>query len=329
MLDDPAKKNEMMLEDLVKKNDALTARIKSLISENNALRSKAATLSRLALTGKEEDGAPVWGAVLASPGSRYVLRQVISMGSGTTGVMFYGPYRSLPAGQYELKLELNAQPAQGELSDIIGVLEVVYQDIFLVRELIRRSADTEYIVRFRIETDVGAILSEDRYEFRLISAGAHDLEAFDLVLSICDAKEERHRNQIFLTDIAQFPAETPPRNSAFDPITAAVDFNGHIIYGPYARVAPGRYRLDIDLSVEPAANSKPQPVTVDVISENRASLARRDFAATPGRRTVSLDFVVPVARDLDAIMKSLEFRLEKQPGIAIEVLDIRCKSSVD
>lgn len=93
----------------------------------------------------------------------------------------------------------------------------------------------------------------------------------------------------------QASADTPTTAGKFDPasrsVKAPAGVTGVLVSGPYARLAPGRYRVTVVLEVG-AGSGAAGSVDVNAFSTERPSnvLARKEFPATAGTQSIELDF---------------------------------------
>jgi radical SAM protein with 4Fe4S-binding SPASM domain len=247
--------------------------------------------------------------------------EIIAEPMTTDGNVIYGPYVRVPAGRYRMQPHIVIQEFSGEGTRL-------HLDVY--------SADKDSLLaakRIRI-TDEGPIgcqldfvlVQEARLEFRVAKEGHIRFRHAGATLRILPADE---------------PADSAPGGTFFDPEKLGFDragvveipssafsvvarkghdtgseilsnpraADGHVIYGPYARVPAGRYRMRAHIDVEQC------PTHGHLLLDVNAA----DKAVVVAAKRIRITANGPVGCDLEFALESdaqLEFRVSKEGPVA-------------
>jgi hypothetical protein len=237
---------------------------------------------------------------------------------GKAGHVIYGPYLSLDPGRYLLTLAF--EPAGSSLAGDVGPLVLdVLADPYLIglrsvgsAELAQGSVALAFTlteelinllpwlrVEFRLRTDgkapislVGATLEE----LAIGQAGEVDYDWLPS-LSLAQAAEGGGGMTWLATAFRRRLLNRPGGAAVRGGIRARHGAVGHVVYGPYAVLPPGRYEAVFRLRVDGARAGhragRDAPVAVEVVSNDATYLAHRGIVPdAPGVSEYVLPFEV-------------------------------------
>jgi hypothetical protein len=240
----------------------------------------------------------------------------IAAATGRAGVVMFGPYWTLPSGCFSLAAEIVTVhvPARGS-----GLwLEAVMGDLLLGWTALESPAPGPS--RHRMEFDLTAA-ARGAYgktlEFRLWTAGEWQGRIVDLTLERIDAQPRLGDRPRSLLPALKIHSEVKRSGAA---LHAPEAFEGHVFWGPYRILPPGRYLYQASAKV--ARPSGAFNCVMDVAAQpgNRELGALR-LRPERGRILGQIEFeIAPGDRE-----SKIEFRLWKSSGaeLVVELVELR------
>jgi glycosyltransferase involved in cell wall biosynthesis len=228
--------------------------------------------------------------------------------AGTQGMFAHGPYVRLSSGRYQLTLQFGADsPVDGALA--LG-LEVVGAELLITADALHlqvsETGNYTAIFDFSIPSELGTLNREAEIEFRMFSNGGGPVCLNGLALE----RQPPQPTSALVTNLLPIITVREPSANRF--VEASITGSGHILYGPYRRLLPGAYRLDVefaDISAETLGR-------IEIISNTR-EITALSFAAGGPEQSFSVPFEV---RDPNA---KFEFRLWFDQSVTTEVLRLQ------
>jgi hypothetical protein len=255
--------------------------------------------------------------------ARHSGSEIVSEPKAADGDVIYGPYVRVPAGRYRMQPHIDIKES---LSDGASVL----LDVFAAGKGTSLAAKR---IRITDEGPIGCHLDfllehEARLEFRVAKEGRIRFSHAGATLRIMAADEP-------LESASGHPPFNPEKlgfddtgaveipSSAFSIVMrkardtgSAILSNpraadGHVIYGPYARVPAGRYRIRPHIDVEQCPTGGHLLLDVNATDKSVVVAARRIKITDQGPLGCDLEF----ALESDA---QLEFRVSKEGPVAFK-----------
>jgi glycosyltransferase involved in cell wall biosynthesis len=228
--------------------------------------------------------------------------------AGTPGILAYGPYVRLSSGPYRLKLRFGTD---GPIDEALALgLEVVSAEVLITADALRlqESEKNDYSATFdfTVPSELEVLNSEAEIEFRIFSNGGGPVCLKGLLLEGAPPA----RGAPAVTNL--LPIITVAEPGANHYVGARITGSGHLVYGPYRRLLPGTYRLDVELAGVPAGAL----ARIEVMSDT-TEIAGLTFTAGDDEGSLSIPFEV---RDATA---TFQFRLWFDQAVSAEVVRLQ------
>jgi hypothetical protein len=243
---------------------------------------------------------------------------------GREGVVVYGAYLTLPAGQYSLTVFIEDEtPAEDitENSNCVRI-EAVYAQIIMgyvlmsSRDLRRGS----HVVSFIVPQCSMKCLDEALFEFRVWSQGLNGYCIRSLSLEVDPPSKDRIQFDWLPLMRVGGAGRRVSNDSA--QVGATLTSRGHVVFGPYIRLVPGRYRLIVECTILECAEPKAN-IDVEVATASDENLAARTYELALGANVLELEFMIN--RQIFSMKEGgdIEFRVHKMAGSELIITGIK------
>ncbi len=258
---------------------------------------------------------------IAARMARHAGAEIISEPMTADGNVIYGPYVRVPAGRYRIHPHIDIQEFRGNGARLHLDVYAADKDSLLAAKRVRITDEgpIDCHLEFVVEHDA-------RLEFRVAKEGQIRFS---------------HAGATLRSLVADEPFDDAPASTCFDPEKPSFDTagvveipssafsivtrkahdtgseirsnpraaDGHVIYGPYARVPAGRYRLRPHIDVEQCPTEGHLLLDVNAADKSVVVVAKRVKITADGPVGCELEF----ALESDA---QLEFRVSKEGPVA-------------
>jgi hypothetical protein len=244
---------------------------------------------------------------------------------GAKGNVFHGPYFRLSPGSYRLSLRLRCGKKRKGGRASISV-EAIYNHSLMLGCLgIEESAFSRetHILEFEVPKAVG--LSGPKFEFRLFTNGVAEIELFDLSLEHWTRDDEPKRaagagNWLPIMSVGSAGEATA------EGVRSEAGVAGHVFYGPYRALLPGKYLLAVDYDGQIGEGGSLTLEAVD--SDNQIVLASHELPVEAGASSLELSFAIQHPTSAGELPPSLEFRLFKTAGADVLIRAVRIEAAL-
>jgi hypothetical protein len=236
----------------------------------------------------------------------------------------YGPYLTLPAGQYSLTVLIEDEtPAENiaEHSNYLRI-EAVYGQIimgyvFLSNRDLRRGSQ---VVSFIVPQCSMGCLDDALFEFRVWSQGLRGSCIRSLSLEVLPPSKEGIELD-WLPVMRVGGAGRRVSNDSAE-VGATLTSRGHVVFGPYIRMLPGRYRLIVECTILECTEPKTK-IDVEVVTASNENLAARTYELALGANTLELEFMINLQIFSMKEGGDVEFRVHKVTGSELIITGIK------
>jgi hypothetical protein len=242
---------------------------------------------------------------------------------GKKGNIFHGPYFRLSPGSYRLSLRLSCgKKRAGERASIS--FEAIYNQSLLLGCLgIEEGAFWRAMHILEFEVPKAAGLNGPWFEFRLFTNGVADIEVFDLSLEHWTSGGESKRaagagNWLPILSVGD------AGEASAEGVRGKAGVAGHVLYGPYRALLPGKYLLAVDYDGQIGEDASLALEAVD--SDSQIVLASRELAVEAGASSLELFFTIQGPTSAGELPPSLEFRLGKTAWADVLIKAVRVES---
>ena len=255
--------------------------------------------------------------------ARHAGAEIISEPMIADGNVIYGPYIRMPAGRYRMHPHIEIQEFSGEGARLHLDVYAADQDSSLAAKRIRITGEGP------IACHLDFVLERDaRLEFRVSKEGQIRFTHAGAMLRILAADEpfdEASARPFFdpespgfdATGLVEIPSSAfsivapKARDTGSEILSNPRATDGHVIYGPYARVPAGRYRMRPHIDVRQCPTDGHLLLDVNAADKSLVVAAKRIRITAEGPVGCDLEF----ALETEAL---LEFRVSKEGPVAFK-----------
>ncbi len=237
---------------------------------------------------------------------------------GQAGTVVFGPYARLEPGRYRLNVFLHAALAGASSACI--VFEIVYGDMLVAA---RGVSESEFgLARHTLEFDVPATpaVAAPSFEFRIHSDGAVSGELMAINLERTAKPEKPEGRWPSVENWLPIMSLGDAGQRAKQGIRGKSGVMGHVFFGPYRSLFPGRYLLELCFSNLFDQKNAEALILFEVVTRSGKTLATRELAVSKSCLKAELLFEVEALGATPAAADVLEIRLHKRNFAPLEVV---------
>lgn len=242
---------------------------------------------------------------------------------GREGFVVFGPYLTLPPGQYDLTVFVENETPTEESADCVNDIriEAVYGRIIMAyvlrsgRDLRQGSQVISFIVP---ELSMGS-LDDALFEFRVWSRGLGQYYIRSLTLEVLPP--DKDRNQVDWLPLMSIGGAGNRVSGDGAEVGASLTSQGHVVFGPYIQMLPGRHRLVVECTILVCAGPKTS-IDAEVVIAPDEKLAAKTYELMLGAHTLELEFMINQQIFNQKEGGVVEFRVHKAAGSELIITSV-------
>jgi hypothetical protein len=243
---------------------------------------------------------------------------------GKEGIVVFGPYLTLPPGKYSLTVFIEQEISTEEFTeneyDIR--IEAVYERIIMAYILLSSHNRRQglHVMSFIVPEFSMECLDDARFEFRVWSRGLREFYIRSLNLEVlAHSNDKIELDWLPLMNIGGAGHRVSGDSAE---AAASLTSRGHVVYGPYIRMLPGRYRLVVECAILRCIGPKIS-INVEVVIAQNENLVTRTYELIQGAHTLELEFMID--REIFSRKEGgeIEFRVYKETGAELIIASIQ------
>ena len=229
--------------------------------------------------------------------------------AGKSGHVAFGPYITMPPGTYRVRVGLSAEPAAagatGRLSFEVSSGAILFGRTSIA---VSRPISGTYDLDFAIPPEEAELLHDAKYEVRVTSDGTVALELELVSIETLQGADTipypAVENWLPLLSRSKFAVLTDA--GQVDRVDSAR--GGHMVFGPYVSLLPGRYTLVMEITLN-GADGRGENIEVDVAVPGAPPIMAQPFPLQSGTTRHAREFSIQGAATRDKLPGPLEFRI--------------------
>jgi hypothetical protein len=242
---------------------------------------------------------------------------------GRPGIVVFGPFLTLRPGHYRLTVLIEAEAPEKLNAGAYDIqIEAVYGRIILANLLLsnRDLRQGHGIMHFMVPRLSEGLLDEALFEFRIWSQGQRQYGISSISLEFLPPDKDTIQSD-WLAIMSVGGAGTRLSDDTTE-VRGTLAAKGHVVFGPYVRMLPGRYRLFVECKISECIGQTTR-VDVEVAIAPDRVLAARTYELMLGDHALLLEFAVnepTLSWNEDG---DIEFRVHKTAGSELIIKRIK------
>jgi hypothetical protein len=259
----------------------------------------------------------------------------VSTRKHVAGHVVFGSYLDLLPGRYRLTIQIEADPAVLEAAPVAPAMAIeavcghyIAARCNLALEHLRNSAHS---LLFTVPDDFRDYFSTQQWEFRIWTSGAVHVAITAITLHSADDERVADTRDFDWLPLLQAGSAGIQTDVARSWVSARLGNVGHVVFGPYVDLLPGRYRLSVEVAADrdslvPDSQSQEAkaPLDLEVVAHD-IFLAQVPIGLRRGVHTYEVPFSIS-KEDFERLPAgALEFRAHYSGTVPLELRSVRLR----